>query len=85
MEDRKLEGKLLVVTDSSGSISSAMWPGVRSEGAPTELMLRVGPDKVVHELDIPDELYEAARPDLSSYRVKVRDRGATLVRIDRDD
>jgi hypothetical protein len=80
MEDRKRTTKLLLVTDGSGNILSATWPGVWSEGGPTEVGVRLAEGQVAHEVDVPDELYQSARPDLSGYRVRVEEGGPTLIR-----
>jgi len=80
MEDRERTTKLLLVTDESGNILSASWPGVQSEGAPTQGGVRLAEGQVAHEVDVPDELYQAARPDLSGYRVRIDEGGPTLTR-----
>jgi hypothetical protein len=80
MEDRERTTKLLLVTDESGKILSASWPGVQSEGAPTQVGVRLSEGQVANEVDVPDELYQAARPDLSGYRVRIDEGGPTLTR-----
>lgn len=73
--------RLVVVADQSGNIRSAMWPGIHSEGAPTQTGIAVPADQVVHEVDVPQELYEAARPDLGDYILQTEEgRPAALVR-----
>lgn len=84
MEDRKRSDKLLVVTDEAGNVMSATWPGVQSEGAPTETGVRLSAGQSSHEVDVPDELYQLARPDLSGFRVQVDERGAALIRRPND-
>lgn len=77
MEDRTRSSRLLVVTDETGKILSALWPGVQSEGAPTETGISLSAGRTAHEVDIPDELYASARPDIAEYRIRVDDRGET--------
>ena len=81
MEDRQVTDKLVVVADESGNVLSAAWPGGDSEGAPTESGLRLSDDQTAHEVDVPDELYELAQPDLSRFRLQT-DPEATLVQDD---
>jgi hypothetical protein len=71
--------------DEAVSVLSAMWPGVESEGAPTEMGMRLSADQVAHEVDMPDELYQSARPDLSGYRVRVYEHGSALVPAPKND
>jgi hypothetical protein len=70
MKDVSLSKKLIVVADESGRIVSAMWPGIRSDGAPTETGFMVPDNYTSHEVAVPQELYDAARPDLSSYALR---------------
>lgn len=73
--------KLIVLADGSGQIRSAMWPGVQTEGAPTYVGMNIPAGHQVHEVDVPKELYEAARPSLSDYVLENSKGGpATLVR-----
>jgi hypothetical protein len=73
--------KLVVIVDQSGSIRSAMWPGIHTEGAPTQTGIDVPAGQVAHEVEVPRELYEAARPDLSNYILQIANgRAPTLVR-----
>ncbi|WP_369254417.1 hypothetical protein [Streptomyces sp. R35] len=71
--------KLLVVADESGNIVSAAWPGVQSEGAPPQTGVVLSEGRVAHEVDLPDELYEAARPDLSGYRLRIDAGGSAAI------
>jgi hypothetical protein len=81
MKEVTRANKLVVVADESGNIRSAMWPGIQSEGAPTYAGIGVPADQVAHEVDVPKELYEAARPDLSDYILETtKGRPAALVR-----
>lgn len=59
--------KLTIVTDQSGNIRNAMWPGIQSDGAPTHTGMSVPDGQQAHEVDLPKELYEAARPNLGDY------------------
>jgi hypothetical protein len=80
VEDRERKTKMLVVADESGTILTALWPGVESEGAPTSVGLRLSADQAAHEVDVPEEVYEAARPDLSGYRIRADEGGPALIR-----
>lgn len=82
MEDLKRSAQLLVVTDGSGKIISAAWPGVESEGAPTEAGFALPADHVAHELEVPDDLIDAAKPDLSGFRIRTGERGPSLTRAE---
>jgi hypothetical protein len=85
MEDRQRTTKLLLVADESGNVLSATWPGVESEGAPTQVGVRLSEGQVAHEVDVPDELYESARPDLSGYRVRVDEGKPALIRSPKNE
>lgn len=76
--------KLLVVTDESGKILSALWPGVASEGAPTETGISLEEGQSAHEVDVPPELYGSSRPDLGRYRMRVETDGRAVL-YDKDD
>jgi hypothetical protein len=80
VEDRERTTKMLVVADAYGNILTAMWPGVETEGAPTAVGVRLSAGQVAHEVDVPEEVYQLARPDLSSYRVEVRGGSPELIR-----
>jgi len=62
--------KLIVVADENGKIRTALWPGVHSEGAPTETGIGLSSGQVAHEVAVPDELYQLARPNLQDYVVQ---------------
>jgi hypothetical protein len=70
MKQVSLSRKLVVVADESGKIVSAMWPGIRSSDGPTETGVVVPDNYTSHEVAIPQELFDAARPDLSSYALR---------------
>lgn len=76
--------KLLVVTDESGSIVSALWPGVSSEGAPTETGVSLEEGQSAHEVDVPPELFESTRPDIGRYRLQL-ETGGQAVLYDKHD
>ncbi|WP_369153321.1 hypothetical protein [Streptomyces sp. R17] len=85
MQQVPRSSKLLLVVDASGDLVTAAWPGVESEGAPSQTGVLLAEGQIAHEVDVPDELYQAARPDLSKYRVRVDDGGyAFLERISTD-
>lgn len=63
--------KLIVVTNEVGDIRVGMWPGQQSEGAPSGVGLLLEDDQVAHEVDVPDELYRLAHPDLGSYYLRL--------------
>ena len=79
MEELKRTNKLLVVADESGNIVSGLWPGIQSEGAPSETGISLSGNQVAHEMDVPDELYQAARPNLNDYYLQSGERGAAAL------
>jgi hypothetical protein len=82
MNDLQRTSKLLVVADQSGNILSALWPGVQSEGAPSETGISLPDDQVAHEVEVPEELYRAARPELAGYYLRIDERGAARLQKD---
>lgn len=79
MKNVKRTTKMVVVTDASGEIVTATWPGEYTEGAPSETGVSLHEDDVVYEVDVPQELYESARPDLSRYTLSLYEGRPTLV------
>lgn len=71
MTEMVRKNKLIVVADESGNIRMAMWPGTQTEGAPSQMGIGLSNGQVAHEVDVPDELYQSARPDLSGYSLRI--------------
>ncbi|MEU4704270.1 hypothetical protein [Nonomuraea dietziae] len=80
MKQKQRTSKMLVVADESGRIISAAFPGVQSDGAPTETGLILAGVQVAHEVEVPEELKGDDRPDLSIYRLRLDGDHATLER-----
>jgi hypothetical protein len=79
MEDTRRTTKLIVVADESGNILSALWPGVQSEGAPTETGISLSTGRVAHEVEVPEELYQLARPNLADYYLRLEERELPVI------
>lgn len=79
MEIASRSDKLQVVTDQSGRIVAAVWPGPPTPGAPTSVGLALAAGETVHEVEIPDEIRKSHTVDLETFSVQFDAEGnATL-------
>lgn len=80
MEIASRSAKLQLVTDRSGRIVAALWPGPQTPGAPTSVGVALAAGETVHEVEIPAEFRDSHTVDLEKFAVQVDAEGrAALV------